>query len=290
MHCFFFLVHSLLKTFAATIFCNPVVQFSSCPILFLRLLSNSCTSGQAQFLSFWPVSIPGLLAHLSSCTSVQCQALRFGPVSILAFLAGLFSNSFISGQSQFSHFWPVSNLGSLANLNFHISVLSRFQHFWPISIFASLSSLHTCSPGQSPFMHLWPVLFLSLLASPNSCISGKHAVNQVKIQRPVSSSPLSVTASSTPSHSLILALRWAVPSQQLWSSLVPLSTAVSSASPFWRRPFFPLSTLFPLCLKFCFGALGAFAVSCPRGQPPIGICKIVRFIKTHFLPTCLYDS
>ena len=40
------------------------------------------------------------------------------------------------------------------------------------------------------------------------------------------------------------------------------STAVNSASPFWRWQFFLLSTLLPLCHKFCLGAQGASAGGC----------------------------
>ena len=40
------------------------------------------------------------------------------------------------------------------------------------------------------------------------------------------------------------------------------STAVNSTSPFWRWPFFLLSTSLPLCHKFCLGAQGASAGGC----------------------------
>jgi hypothetical protein len=63
------------------------------------------------------------------------------------------------------------------------------------------------------------------------------------------------------------------------------STAVNSASPFWRWQFFLLSTLLPVCDKFCLGAQGASAVGC-RLDLPLLARVVFSAIRRVLLASC----
>ena len=67
------------------------------------------------------------------------------------------------------------------------------------------------------------------------------------------------------------------------------STAVNSASPFWRWQFFLLSTLLPVCDKFCLGAQGASAVGC-RLDLPLLAQVVFSAIRRVFLASCSRPS
>ena len=63
------------------------------------------------------------------------------------------------------------------------------------------------------------------------------------------------------------------------------SSAVNSASPCWRWPFFLLSTLLPVCDKFCLGAQGASAVGC-RLDLPLLARVVFSAIRRVLLASC----
>jgi len=81
-----------------------------------------------------------------------------------------------------------------------------------------------------------------------------------------------VTTLPMPFCSFVFAQLGLVPYRSFGAALlqwhwVPSSKAVNSTSPFWRWPFFLLSSMLPLCHKFCSGPQGVSAAGCCLDQP-----------------------